>query len=134
MTRNKFLNIIMANITEDDFNKPVSISIRSKLGWTMAIHSPVTNILNDEGFTYISNAFSDTEDNHIFTIQRIINSLGEYKRHDFSIVFEIYSYNGKSNEQIVIVSEMSDSDIAIIKDDAVILIEILTDYIRPIYK
>ena len=133
MTQNKLYNIIMSLIDDSDFGKFAYISVKPKQGWELSLTAPITNILNDYKYTFISNAFSDGDAYSFFKVQRFIESLSEYKYRNSDIAFEIYSYNGKTNEQIVIVSDISESDIKIVKNDCDFIIEISIDYIKPSY-
>lgn len=131
MNQNKFLNLIMSELNEDDFGKSVYMIIKPKQGWNLLISSAITEVLIDRGYTFITNSFSNTE-NPPLTVQRLINALGDY-HHNSEIAFEIYAYDGKLNNQIVIASDIKDTDIRFSRDREFFFIEVSIDYIRRDY-
>lgn len=109
-----FLNLINEKVNETSYNKPVALVFRPKGGWQYEVNCAVTSVLDDD-IIWISNGFG-TRDKHPMKLQDIIIKLNICKEEQ-EVAFEIYGWNGQSNEQIICRSlELSDITVEEIGD------------------
>ena len=131
MTKNKFFNIIMENLSDDDYSKNVLLSIKSKQDLNVSFTSPIIELLIDktERTMLISNAYGYL-DYPTMTVQSFIDVLGSGYNLSYPIVFEIYDYSEKISKIIASVYDATESDITVLKSDDNFIIEVITDKIK----
>ena len=97
-TKTQFLDFIRSKVSEEHFDKPVTMSFRPKTGWQFKVNIPVTEILDETDVIWISNAFSNEQPR--LTLQQIISKLLECDNNK-QVIAEVYGYNSERCDQFI---------------------------------
>ena len=116
-TNTELVNFIRSKISEEHFDKPVTMSFRPKTGWKYEVNIPVTEILDETDVIWISNAFSDEQSQ--LTLQQLISKLLECENNK-QVIAEVYGYNGERCDQFIYSYLNLSEDVDIIETNNVI--------------
>lgn len=98
----KITNINMKDLKELLKNNPkkiVTLECDVQVGWGCRIQAPVSSVLDQDEYLYISNSFAGTDDDAYFHY-KLTDELYEEIRNlsdDLKIALEIYSFDLKEN-------------------------------------
>lgn len=130
ITKKEFLDLFVKSNT--NLTKQVKLNIKPKGGWIFELNCPITNVLCDgDDYVFISNSFSKTDP--VLTVVNFIDKLTDCSDYDDKpVVFEIYAWDGTSNEQILI-TFAEDSDISFTETEDSVIITLLINEIYSCY-
>lgn len=108
--------IIIQNIRTKNFDEVLYLQAKPyDSSWAYRLTAPVTEIIEEDDFIFISNAFSNKKENPSLSVRNFLSKLNTNINLNKSVILEIYGTNGETNEQIVL-TEISENNFEFVQD------------------
>lgn len=119
-TKKEFMDLINETVNVENDEKRVYLVFKPKIGWYYEVSAPVAEVL-DDNIIWISNAFEygASRPMKLYHLVHILKTCKDEQE----VAFEIYGFNGTTNEQIICRSlDLSDIDIEETSDNIRIIL------------